>query len=184
MSYIEKNLLPGEHIVYSGKLNWLIFAPAIFWLFVALTMSVVLRESRPFSIFSAFVAIYAFYSLMKALIVRWSTELAVTSKRIIFKEGLITRRTMEFNHSKIESLREEQGIMGRIFDYGSLVIEGTGGGKECLKNIDAPLEFKKQAQYAADQAGSAGNIPPQASAVTGTERIPDVPKKRIDPPVA
>ena len=183
MSYIEKNLLPGEHIAYSGKLHWFIFAPAIFWLFVAVVTGVLLRNSHPFSAISAVFALYSFYALMKALIVRWSTELAVTSKRIIFKEGLITRRTMEFNHSKIESLREEQGIMGRIFDYGSLVIEGTGGGKEYLKNIDAPLEFKKQAQYAADQAGSAGNVPLQASA-TGSEHIPDVPKKRVDPPVA
>jgi len=156
MSYIEKDLMTGERIVYSGKLHWFIFMPAIFWLLVTFALYAILRQNHFPLIVSALVGLYAFYALMKALIVRSSTELAVTNKRIIYKEGLISRDTMELNHAKVESIREEQGIIDRIFDCGTLVIEGTGGGKEYLRNIDAPLTFKKQAQTAADQAGVAG----------------------------
>jgi uncharacterized membrane protein YdbT with pleckstrin-like domain len=155
MSYIEKDLLPGEQIVYSGKLHWFIYVPAIFWLFAALAVYVVLRHNQMPPVISAVVALYAIFSLLRAMIASASTELAVTNKRIIYKEGLISRRTMELNHSKIESIREEQGIIDRLFDRGSLIIEGTGGGKEYLRNIDAPLTFKKHAQAAADQGGGA-----------------------------
>ena len=158
MSYIEKGLLPGEHIVYSGKLHWFIFLPAIFWLIVAVVLCVISQQNQFFSIASAVVALYALYAIMKAIIIRWTTELGVTNKRIIFKKGVIRRDTMELTHGKIESIREEQGIIDRIFDRGSLVFEGTGGGKEYLKNIDAPLTFKKNAQFAADQAGTSGGM--------------------------
>ena len=156
MSYIDKDLLEGERIVYRGKLHWFIYMPFIFWTFIAMALYVVLHHNNANPILSAVVALYALFALLKAMIVRSSTELAVTNKRIIYKTGLISRHTMELNHSKIESIREEQGILDRIFDRGSLIIEGTGGGKEILRNIDAPLTFKKQAQMAADQGGTGG----------------------------
>lgn len=157
MSYIDKDLLVGERIVYRGKLHWFIFLPGVFWSLAAIVLLILSHQNPMFSIVSVIALLCAAYTVMKAFIVRASTELAVTSKRIIFKQGLISRNTMELNHAKIESIREEQGIMGRIFDCGTLVIEGTGGGKEYLVNIDAPLTFKKQAQSAADPA----NLTPQ-----------------------
>lgn len=159
MSYIDKDLLDGEHIVYRGKLHWFIYVPVIFWAIVAAALYVVMKHNHINPLISVFLALYALALLLNAMIVRSSTELAVTNKRIIYKSGLISRHTMELNHSKIESIREEQGIIDRIFNRGSLIIEGTGGGKEYLRGIDDPLTFKKRAQMAADQAiaGSAGN---------------------------
>jgi uncharacterized membrane protein YdbT with pleckstrin-like domain len=152
MSYIEKDLMTGERIVYTGKLHWFVFKSAIIWSLIALILFILSRQNHQFNIIAVIVTLWACYEIAKALIVRSSTELAVTNKRIIFKQGLISRDTMELNHGKIESIREEQGVLDRMFNCGTLVIEGTGGGKEYLRNIDAPLTFKKQAQTAADQA--------------------------------
>ncbi len=58
-----------------------------------------------------------------------STELAVTNKRIITKSGLIQRNTTEMFLEKVESIQVDQGILGRIFDFGSITISGTGGDK-------------------------------------------------------
>jgi len=152
MSYIQKDLLEGEHIVYQGKLHWFIFMPAICFLLVALFLIRIAHryEIPPLSLLGGLVALWSLLLFLKAVFVKWTTELAVTNKRIIFKKGFISRDTMELTHAKIESIREEQGIIDRIFGRGTLVIEGTGGGKEYLKNIDDPMAFKKQAQSAAD----------------------------------
>ncbi|HDR8786385.1 TPA: PH domain-containing protein, partial [Escherichia coli] len=57
----------------------------------------------------------------------WSTELALTNQRVIAKVGFIRRNTVELRIDKVESLGIHQGILGRIFNYGSIVIKGTGG---------------------------------------------------------
>ena len=60
-------------------------------------------------------------------------------RRIVIKTGLIRRTTMEMNRSKVESVAVHQGIMGRLFDYGTVVVKGTGGGMEPLSTIEHPL---------------------------------------------
>ncbi len=91
---------------------------------------------------------------MKAFIQRMTTELAVTSKRVITKVGLIRRSTMELNHSKVESFHVDQSILGRIFGFGTLVVNGTGGGKTPVPNIDSPLEFRREAMQTIDGSQS------------------------------
>ena len=81
---------------------------------------------------------------LRAFLRRVSTELAVTDRRIVIKVGLIRRTTMEMNRSKVESVAVHQGIWGRLLDYGTVVVKGTGGGVEPLKNIDRPLDFRSE----------------------------------------
>src|SRR5215472_13652216 len=73
---------------------------------------------------------------------RWTTEIAVTDRRIIFKRGFIRRRTIEMHLDKVESVDVDQTIVGRIFNYGDILIRGVGVGIEPLKNIGAPITFR------------------------------------------
>jgi hypothetical protein len=57
-------------------------------------------------------------------------EWLLTSRRVIIKVGLISRRTIEMNLERIESIGVDQGIFGRIFGYGTITMIGTGGTKE------------------------------------------------------
>ena len=102
------------------------------------------------SVFGVTAIIFAIYSLIKALITKATTELAITSKRVIAKFGLIRRNTVELNHSKVESLNVDQSILGRILGFGTLVINGTGGGKTPIPSIDSPLEFRREAMQVVD----------------------------------
>ena len=36
--------------------------------------------------------------------------------------------------------------MGRIFNYGTITLSGTGGVREVFDNIAAPLEFRRKIQ--------------------------------------
>jgi len=78
------------------------------------------------------------------LIAKHTTELVMTNRRIIAKFGLVSRNTFELNLSKIESIRVEQGILGRILNYGDVFVIGTGGSKEPITRISHPLEFRRR----------------------------------------
>jgi len=80
----------------------------------------------------------------KPFLDRATTELVITNRRIIAKIGLISRRTIELNLSKIESIRVDQGLLGRMLDFGNIVVVGTGGSREPIPRISHPLEFRRQ----------------------------------------
>ena len=92
------------------------------------------------------------YFLIAALIKYKTTELAVTNKRVITKIGLISRHTLELNLSKAESIQINQSLLGRLCNYGSLQINGTGTAHTPINGIRSPLEFRRQFMEAQDQA--------------------------------
>lgn len=73
-----------------------------------------------------------------------TTELALTNKRVIAKFGFIRRQTIEININRIESISVNQGFWGRIFNYGSIVVRGTGGSHAPIPYIARPMEFRQQ----------------------------------------
>ena len=72
-----------------------------------------------------------------------TTELAVTNRRVIAKHGFIARKAIELNLSKVESMNVDQSLFGRIFNFGKITVNGTGGIKTPFKFIAAPLNFRK-----------------------------------------
>ena len=80
----------------------------------------------------------------------YSTELAITNKRVIAKFGFIRRNTVELKLDRIEGLRVNQGIFGRIFNYGSVIVSGTGVTQTPIPAIDRPLDFRRLCLEAAD----------------------------------
>lgn len=85
-----------------------------------------------------------------AWIVFATTELAITNKRVIAKTGLMQRRTIEMFLEKIESIQVDQSVLGRLFNFGSVVISGTGVHSAPFKNISDPLALRRNFMMAAD----------------------------------
>lgn len=102
------------------------------------------------SFFGAAFIVSGLISLVKAWIFKFSTELGVTSKRVISKTGLISRKSHELSHSKVESFHVDQSIFGRLLGYGTIAVKGTGGGSAPIPNIDDPMEFRKRAMEATE----------------------------------
>jgi uncharacterized membrane protein YdbT with pleckstrin-like domain len=138
VSYVDKHLQAGETVIYRTAVHWIVYAPAAVLLFAA-TAAAILGVDPMITVFlGAFAALAG----LSGWIRRLSTELAVTDRRVITKIGLIRRTTMEMNRSKVESVVVEQGILGRLLDYGTVIVKGTGGGMEPLSTIDRPLDFR------------------------------------------
>jgi uncharacterized membrane protein YdbT with pleckstrin-like domain len=88
--------------------------------------------------------------LLSAYLSYRTTEFAVTDRRIIAKTGLVSRKTVEMFLDKVESINIEQGVAGRVLNYGTVGIRGTGVTEEAFRNISSPLTLRKQFMAAAD----------------------------------
>lgn len=82
--------------------------------------------------------------LLRAWLRRLFTETIVSNRRIILEMGLIGRNCVEMNLDRIENVMVNQGIVGGIQDYGTLVARSVGSGLKPIANVATPLEFHRQ----------------------------------------
>ena len=75
---------------------------------------------------------------------KWTTERALTNKRLIIKRGLISRKTEEISCNRIEEVNLSQTIIQRILGSGDILIRGVGAGEIFLRNIDDPIGVQKK----------------------------------------
>jgi uncharacterized membrane protein YdbT with pleckstrin-like domain len=77
-------------------------------------------------------------------------EFAVTNKRVLVKLGVMHTRSVELLLSKVEGITVNQGLGGKLFGYGEIVITGTGGTPEVFSGIQGPFEFRRAVQIETD----------------------------------
>jgi uncharacterized membrane protein YdbT with pleckstrin-like domain len=146
--YIDEILQPGEKVLYSTNAHWVFYLPAIAAWIVAIALFVVSRITTADGLIllslvsAAVVAVVALYWTVRAWFHRWTTETDVTNMRVVHKAGFIQRRTFEMPLDKVESVDVNQSIPGRLLNYGDVTILGVGEGKETIKTIAAPLQFR------------------------------------------
>lgn len=124
MGYIVESLSDGEEVVTLFRVHWVSYLWPMFY--STLTLGLLF----PF-------ALYEILSLR-------FMEQGLTNKRVIFKRGIISRRTDEMKLRSIETVEIEQGVFGRILDYGTVVVTGRGISDVVLKNVDDPMLVKRR----------------------------------------
>ena len=75
---------------------------------------------------------------------KWTTERALTNRRLILKRGFIRRKTEEISFNRVEEVNLSQSILQRILGSGDIKVTGVGAGEITLKNIDDPLDVQKK----------------------------------------
>ena len=63
---------------------------------------------------------------------------------------LATSGTSEMFLEKVESIQVDQGVLGRMFDFGTITVSGTGGDHSPIRDVSQPLEFRKAFMTAVD----------------------------------
>ena len=151
MSYLQRILQPGETLRYVGRLHWIIYLPGLVLFAIAVAVSVVIvATNEPGNLMPYLLGILellmlaSLLTLLAAAVRRWTTEIAVTDRRVIFKRGLIRRHTVEMNMDKVETVDVDQSLAGRLLGYGDIVVRGTGSSIEPFRKIAAPLDFRNQ----------------------------------------
>ncbi|HBV39321.1 MAG TPA: hypothetical protein DEF05_06465 [Erwinia sp.] len=127
MSYIDRNLVGSESVLYRGHVTLWALLPWLFWgVILGLTTLV------------GFILIPLGYFVIR------SNEAGITNKRLIAKSGLIRRDTVEIPVKKVSSLQVKQGIMGRLLGYGTLIISDVGAAHAPIRFIKDPLRFRQK----------------------------------------
>jgi uncharacterized membrane protein YdbT with pleckstrin-like domain len=152
MTYIDRALASGENVLHRGQLHWVIYVRPVLFLTIGIGLTFVaisaFENNAPDGVMafltygSLFFLFVGVPNLLLAWIKRVTTEIAVTSRRVIVKYGLIWRETMEMNAGKIESIQVDQTITGRILDFGTIAVRGTGSGIEPIYRVAAPLKLR------------------------------------------
>ena len=180
MSYLEASLVPGETVVYQTRLHWLVMlrhillglllfagAGALLSYFInhpgLSNTDAHLTEGG-----AAALLICGIAAVIAGMVRRDATEMAVTSRRVVVKQGLVSRKTVEMLLSKIETIEVSEPMMGRMFGYGSITIVGTGGTSEPFHKIAHPLQFRGAVQQELERlpggpappANGVGSAPP------------------------
>jgi uncharacterized membrane protein YdbT with pleckstrin-like domain len=151
VSYVERNLIPGEQVLYQTGLHWIVFVWPVFFAAIFGLVGLPLVFVRDGGIAGVMLLAFAALLIWFGYLIRKATEMAVTNKRVVIKTGLLSRRTFELLLSKVESIGVEEGLLGRMLGYGSVIVRGTGGTPEPFKNITAPLEFRRQVQQRVEE---------------------------------
>lgn len=132
-SYIDANLTSNERVIQEAEVSWLSQ-----WPFLLIGGFLLLVDSGN----GGFMLFLALLFIGSAVIRVLTTELALTNKRVIAKVGFIRRDTVELRLEKVEGLMVSQGIFGRILNYGSVSVSGTGGIKTPIPFISNPTKFR------------------------------------------
>ena len=146
MSYVSQVIQPGEKLRHIASVHWIVYLPGMVLAAAALVTfgysEFALSGKLFWKIAAALLGLIAAYLLGREWFTWWTTEIAVTDHRIIVKTGLVRRHTNEMNMEKVESVQVDQSVLGRILNYGDVVIIGTGEGQEQLKSVAAPVDLR------------------------------------------
>ena len=157
MGYIENNLVPGETVLYKTRLHWIVLlgplVAAILLAAIGLVLCVTGYQTSGASALNSPMVIVGAILLVVAVVLvgigrvrQNSTEVALTSKRVLIKTGFVSRKSIEVLLSKVESIGVDESGMGRMLGYGGVIVRGTGGTFETFSRIAHPNEFRKQVQ--------------------------------------
>lgn len=134
MRYIDSSLASGETILKRGK--W----PAVFW-FGAWTALILLG-----------IIIVGIFIFLRSVIIMWTTDFAVTDRRVILKRGWLNRHTQELAVESVEGVSLQQSLIARLFGYGRVVVTGTGDAVIVFPPMAHPVEFRRAIETARAQA--------------------------------
>lgn len=177
MLYVQQSLGPDEELVYVGRFHWIFVVHAFMAIVWGVLASIAIiagaiyayqklgyfppRLSDDFTLLDAIqhlhpgIRIFAFvvfilgiFSFAQMMIIRATTEIAITNNRLVFKKGLVARHVGEISIDRIEGVNVLQTFFGRIFNYGRLAVRGTGVGEVVLPAIAEPIAFRKAIERA------------------------------------
>lgn len=169
MSYITKTLVPGEKVIYETRLHWIVMLGHVVSALVLLVLGGLLfyyvwkhPEMQPdtkriMDWGAGILVLFGIIVFLLGSVRRNATEMAVTTRRVVIKTGVASRRTIEMLLNKVETIEVSEPGMGRMLGYGSIVVVGTGGTSEPFHKMNHPLEFRSQVQQQIEK------LPPHVS---------------------
>jgi hypothetical protein len=159
MSYIQQSLGDGETIIGRAHFHVLYFTAAWLSLLVpgALLLATLAQaqvQPDPYTAGAGVLFVLGLIVFLRMMIRKWSIEIGVTSHRFVEKYGLLSMKTNEIALPNIEGVRVNQSILGKLFGYGTVRIEGTGVDSVTTPTIADPVGFVRAIQTAKEHVAA------------------------------
>ena len=147
-------LLSDEQICFRTKKHVIIFLAPIGWTLIALFF---VLNPNPTVVKVSFAPIIAAVVIwINQLLSYVTSAFIITNKRVILSEGFFFRHTNEMRLTTVSNISMNQSLLGRLLNYGTLVIYPFGGNSDLFSDIAAPTTFQKQAQIQLDHIARQG----------------------------
>ncbi len=153
--HIDRMLQPDEQVIHVAGLHWIVYVKGSFVTLTgalighygtfatraALGDKVAEMVTKPLTYLSLAVIALGTLLLLVAYIRQISTDLVITSRRVIAKYGFIATTTFELIMTKVEGANIDQTVLGRMLGFGTVLVRGTGGGISPIDHVANPFRF-------------------------------------------
>lgn len=191
MGYVEKNLGPGESVVYRARYHWIAYKTALLLLFLAFLLGmsslyafkVAPEEGTPSRIAGLMGLVFLGFAFL-AFVIRWvrasADEYVVTSRRVIRKYGLVSREVEQALLEKVQDVTLRQGVLARMLGYGTVIVEtASESGQLRFPDIADPEAFRtalwgQPSPPVAPVAPTAPVAPPAVARPAARDRLADL----------
>ena len=144
--YVKQSLARNEELIHVAEFHWMYTLSAVMNIVWGIVLCIIVLvasymiqtqvlEREYTSVLSAirdthvvvrliafFCIIFGLLGFASMMIIKSTTEIAVTNSRLIYKRGLVARYVGEIAIDRIEGVNFLQGILGRLFN---LALHGT-----------------------------------------------------------
>jgi hypothetical protein len=138
MSYIDDNIKDNEHVVYRTKLHWaMLLGPAL--LLIIGGLSIPSKGLSGLILFS----LGLLWGILSSISYQTS-EIGITDKRLLIRIGFPVRRTYDIALTNIELVDTYQPSLGKLLNFGKVILGLDGKKRGAFRMVDSPLEFRAQ----------------------------------------
>jgi hypothetical protein len=148
MSYLTSALGPGERVEYEAKRHWIDYVQGAVLLAVAAISLLYIPDREIAQILGAIFGGLGLLSWGHAWLVNRTTVLAVTNRKLVAKQGILSNYSIEQQLGKVDAITIDRSLLGRILDYGTVRVSGSGISTSSFSRIAAPYEFRSRVERA------------------------------------
>lgn len=153
--YVAKNLQYNENIIFKPRLHWSIYLDKYFKISLIFAIFCLIMNVYAYQIWffreffwhsESFIGAVAGLRILYVWIKSYSTEMLVTSSRVIYKTGFFNIRMEQLENNRIESIEVQQSFSGNFLNYGDIIFSGTGTSKLTFERVFAPWQVKEMVE--------------------------------------
>ncbi len=158
MGHIDKNLLNNEYVLKRGNVSFTAYLGPILILILGFVTAIF--------IIGIVLIVYASVAIARLA----SIEVAVTNKRVVGKIGIFAKNSLDLRLTKLEGVSVRRGLLGAMFNYGSVSISGSGQSRITFPGMQNPENLRRSFLNASEQADQ--NAPQTGSVSSQIETQP------------
>lgn len=129
-----------EKILYEAKIPWIFNVFSILLMIIGFFGFPILAFTDRFAQILGVGLIYLFAKGLFKLLNNLNTKIYLKYKQISIETGLLSKQVQDISINKLEGIVVTQNIMGKLFNFGSLII--STGGIHCNYYISNPMELR------------------------------------------